>query len=568
MDFLDIAIAKALGVAANQGAENEGKILAVSGDGSVVPVAGSGASVTTAGDVTYSKVTTYSDGTVGSALGEMAGDIEENASDILDNAADITELQSDFDAVATVTVSPNLYNPGDPDVLTDKYINPNGSVETVSNRLVTGFIPVSSGQTLIMSRDGEATPWSSTCFYQDNKSTVVSGGAYNTNGITVPVNAKYVRVTLAADFTNVQIECNADGSVSNYQPYGQTSAGINYGVVLPGVKAKKTPFYKITGNLSNGQFFKSTARTDVRKNNRVVFTADITTFSSITIAKSYNVYPDNISTPRNVFVIDGTNITYKFDGTNAETPQAHGLTITNNIQVILEESDIATCKVTLISNGNIYTHTFNYKIYEIGSFFVLSTNSTLTNCEFVWMCADIDKLVWIFGDSYCQYTTDRWAYYLHQYGFDKNALIDAYSGEASSSAYNSYKCLLEYGTPTFAIWCMGMNDLTDSGDTPSSDWVTGRDKFLTYCDQSRVTPIFGTIPSVPNINHEAKNSWIRSSGYRYIDFAKAVGAQSNGTWYAGMLSTDNVHPTEEGARALFAQFLADFPEIMLNIDVN
>ena len=60
-----------------------------------------------------------------------------------------------------------------------------------------------------------------------------------------------------------------------------------------------------------------------------------------------------------------------------------------------------------------------------------------------------------------------------------------------------------------------------------------------------------------------KNSIIRSSGLRYIDFYNAVGSTESGSWYDGMLSTDGVHPTETGARALFGQAMADFAELAM-----
>ena len=45
--------------------------------------------------------------------------------------------------------------------------------------------------------------------------------------------------------------------------------------------------------------------------------------------------------------------------------------------------------------------------------------------------------------------------------------------------------------------------------------------------------------------------------------ARAVGGEEIGSgWYEGMLHTDNVHPNELGAKALYAQFIADFPEIL------
>lgn len=81
MDILDIGAALKKSVAANQGAENFGKILAVGEDGKVVPVNGSGAEVITADDVLYSGSTTYDEGTVGETLQETAADVSQLKSD-------------------------------------------------------------------------------------------------------------------------------------------------------------------------------------------------------------------------------------------------------------------------------------------------------------------------------------------------------------------------------------------------------------------------------------------------------------------------------------------------------
>ena len=78
-----------------------------------------------------------------------------------------------------------------------------------------------------------------------------------------------------------------------------------------------------------------------------------------------------------------------------------------------------------------------------------------------------------------------------------------------------------------------------------------------------MTPVFATIPNVPSINHNGKNAWIKASGYRYIDMCHAVGADVDVNWLGTMLSSDNIHPSEDGARALFAQVIQDFPEIMV-----
>jgi len=69
--------------------------------------------------------------------------------------------------------------------------------------------------------------------------------------------------------------------------------------------------------------------------------------------------------------------------------------------------------------------------------------------------------------------------------------------------------------------------------------------------------------TVPARNKEAINSCVRTSDYRYIDIAKAVGADGTGAWYTGYLNPgDQVHPTELGAKAIAARVLVDVPEVM------
>lgn len=64
--------------------------------------------------------------------------------------------------------------------------------------------------------------------------------------------------------------------------------------------------------------------------------------------------------------------------------------------------------------------------------------------------------------------------------------------------------------------------------------------------------------------HNYKNDYVKNSGCRYIDFAKAVGAYTSNNWYSGMLRSDGVHPDELGAKALYMQAIVDFPELMYN----
>jgi hypothetical protein len=110
-----------------------------------------------------------------------------------------------------------------------------------------------------------------------------------------------------------------------------------------------------------------------------------------------------------------------------------------------------------------------------------------------------------------------------------------------------------------------MNDGSDTDDaSPSSAWLTVVEHVLSVCESKNITPVLATIPSVPTINNRGKSAYVRASGYPYIDFAAAVNSDDQGNWYTGLLSNDGVHPSEDGAKVLFARAITDFPDLLIN----
>ena len=112
----------------------------------------------------------------------------------------------------------------------------------------------------------------------------------------------------------------------------------------------------------------------------------------------------------------------------------------------------------------------------------------------------------------------------------------------------------------------------DTSTEINSEWKTTLDKVISLCSENGIELILCTIPNVRGgavddtdisnaRNHSFKNEWIRNSGYRYIDFCKAVGADDNVNWYDGMLSSDGVHPDVLGAEVLASKFIQDCYEI-------
>lgn len=265
----------------------------------------------------------------------------------------------------------------------------------------------------------------------------------------------------------------------------------------------------------------------------------------------------------NVFTCSVTPTLLTFSYANGEYTQEfeHGKTFANNLMITIE-SQYNTAVVTIMSNGAVFEQTVNF---DIRGLYIsrVKTYSDITNVEFSYTCSDYNHPIWLYGDSYFSYAQQRWMYYLCNSEYIKNCSVDAYPGETSSDALTSFKTNLRIAKPKYAVWCLGMNDGSDSGETPNSSWMNAITAFLQICEVYNITPILATIPTVPTINNEAKNSWVRSSGYQYIDFAKAVGATANGVWYGDMLSNDGVHPSNSGGRTLYRQVLVDFPQIMV-----
>ncbi len=198
---------------------------------------------------------------------------------------------------------------------------------------------------------------------------------------------------------------------------------------------------------------------------------------------------------------------------------------------------------------------------EVGAVFASPLNCELKNCKLSYVADGYADPIWVFGDSYLGYTwMGRWPYYLYRDGYNK-VLLAGFSGMNTERGLEDFKVAIQKGTPVYAVWCLGMNN-GDKTDEPNPGWLAATEEFLAICKEKGIIPILSTIPNTPVVKNEPKNIWVRNSGYRYIDFNRAVGADKDPAWYPEMLFKDNVHPDTKGAEALYSQVLIDFPEIM------
>ena len=312
------------------------------------------------------------------------------------------------------------------------------------------------------------------------------------------------------------------------------------------------------GSISSGET-KTLPTNNIKKNNVYAFNGKITNFGSLLIGHGKTQYDSAYIEITSTQIIKHTNT-----GSDVTESWTHGITINDYISVMIHVK-LRYADITIFSNGQSYNITDTPWMGDSnGNIFIESSSSDLTECSFSWSCGDIRKPTWIFGDSYTSFVNDnRWVYYLKEPGWIDNILLNAYPGEDSNSAYPAFNNLVSYyGKPNTLIWCLGMNDGNDiDSTTPANAYLTNVNRIIKICKQHNINLILATIPTTPVLYHEGINYFVRNSGYRYIDFAAAVGAQSDGTWYTGLLSSDNVHPTTAGAKALFYRAIADAPEI-------
>ncbi len=431
------------------------------------------------------------------------------------------------------------------------YVLTNGNVYPDSNVYdYYPFIDVGNhvGDTLYFSAN--MTPYNArfVCAYDADKNVVEAEGKQSVATYTIPQGIAYVTVSWSK---NADFQCEWDGITPKSDYFNILEPKVNTAVntVCFGGMTVKT-----NGDLSGGESF-SLDGTCSKKNNVFAFYGKIGTFTGIRIgqglgySRGYNIH------------VTPTGISWQ-NGTTDGSAIQHGLTITDYIAIIIDIDNDQISHVTVSTNGGAYTRNVTTWFGSDSEIFATAdSGTTLTNCEFSFTAKDVKKPIWYFGDSYISNSETRWPYYINQLGYYKNLYLDGFSGAKSSQIYPDVERLFNNGVaPKYLVWALGMNNGDDS--TVNSSWLAYYTLLRDLCDKNGVQLVLCTIPNTPTVNNIYKNDVVKNSGLPYIDFASAVNtAVDANTWYSGMLSSDNVHPTAEGARALASKLINDMPII-------
>ena len=416
--------------------------------------------------------------------------------------------------------------------------------------------------------------------YDENQTIIANKCLQDQNQYIVPSGVAYVRFSVTSGnlvASNYPVVLNSsDGAVEDYieyfEPYNTTTLNdsANSQQTIQNTRdiadLKEQIGTEVSANcifavkaaaLSANQNLICCNSCDNKKNEYIELTAKFSTFGELTIAHGKGAYMGSyITITASKFQI------YTYNGTLLEEYE-HGLTIANFINVIIYTKNDASCRssITIMSSGGDYTaNTTRY--YSCRAAVLCNANFDMTDVQMKYTVNDGKERVWVFGDSYISMgDPNRWATQAVENGHIK-MMLHGYGGAMSANEIIPFRALLDVAKPNFLVWTLGMND-GDTSSAVNTNWKTCVDEVIAACKAKGIIPILATIPNVPNVINTFKNEYVRNSECRYIDFAKAVNGEATGaTWYTGMLSSDNTHPTALGAKALMRQFLQDVPEVL------
>ena len=417
-----------------------------------------------------------------------------------------------------------------------------------------------------MSRDGEIQ--TSPTYHYTELISCKEGDIFTSPNIMRYVTACYDEIpvyTAAAEVVYTYTVPSGVNGVYITTEISNTSIVYHHKKIINAINlpSDNTLVKEITASTFNdGETLVACSNFDNKKGDVISFYGqiDAADFGSVWVGHGKNVDSGSY------IIVDDTNVTIIRGNNTVYYTAAHNLTIDKFLSIVIKHTDTARASVllTTVSGSKSIDASAIAWTGSRGDVFATSVNSSFSNVKLSSTFEDLNRPAYLFGDSYVGLGDNaRYATQLINMNY-KNILIDGWSGRGSAAGLVSFKNVIAQGIPKYAIWNLGMND-PDSGEI-NATYKSCVDDFIATCEAVGIIPILSTIPNVPARDHTYKNTYVKSLGYRYIDFAAAVGAESAGSsWYTGMLSSDNVHPTELGAKALAVKFISDFPEIANNI---
>lgn len=331
------------------------------------------------------------------------------------------------------------------------------------------------------------------------------------------------------------------------------------------MKTIVSPFIVTAEKLSSGEKM-TIAPMSLKTEKHLSFTCDISELGSGKILVGHGYEISSASwveiTENEIFAYAYYTYTDPKKRVLLKEPLVHNLKFKDFVTVILDINSYDKVSNLIVSTSTgMVKATLSGWDGCAGEIFAMTEGVDATNCKLNWFSGSFSRRIWLLGDSYIGFGHGaRWPYYLYRDGFNQH-LISGYPGMPAEDAIKEFLRFVDRGQPEYVVWALGMNNADVDGKI-NEKYFESTKEFIRVCEERGITPILSTIPNVPERDNTPKNEWVRSQPYRYIDFARAVGAYKDVNWYPEMLSADLVHPSTKGAEALYMQVLCDFPEVM------
>lgn len=403
-----------------------------------------------------------------------------------------------------------------------------GNISPSDSYVTSDYIPVNIGDKYIFSNNGIGIEARFIAFYdlRPSGSYAFLRQVQNLTEIIIDDgDVNHIRVTFHVTYDKVQINKDV---LTPFVPYGKHEFIIRTNNEIEKLKNSVDKH-----GLNNGSEYP----TGLRCGFKVYYKSDITTFNSFLISRG--------NTTKEYISVGNTQIVYQ-SGDVGRTTVPHNLIWKDKCDVIIDGVDIAHVKVTCITNGGLFTHTFErYKGYGNEGIWETTGSGELV-CQ-------IDKPndIWVIGDSYMSYADDRIGGALYEIGVEKPTIISIPGANTPTMAQELLKMSACYNVyPKTVVLCTGMNDSLTS-------YQNGLNIIENYCNEHNIDLIITAIPITPlrTVENIKVRDYVLSLNYIKIRFDDAVSSSNSGVWLEGCLNSDNIHPTQNGARLLAHELL-------------
>lgn len=116
--------------------------------------------------------------------------------------------------------------------------------------------------------------------------------------------------------------------------------------------------------------------------------------------------------------------------------------------------------------------------------------------------------------------------------------------------------------PDYVLVLLGPNDYY------FPTWLDNMQKIIAAVQERGATPLLGTCPPMglgKQSYQTSVNSWIRSSGIKFVDFARALTVNGDDlTWRPEYVLADQIHPSVAGNAAMFGAITNEAPYLFVD----